>query len=684
MKTVGSLFRELRRRGVLQTTAMYIVGAWIILQAANVLFPGAGIPDSAIKYVFAGAVLGFPLVMVFGWMYDISAKGIQRTPTAQQADAGGLALQRLDVVLLSGLAIMMLALIGGVSTKVLSEVGLVETFTAELPVAENSIAVLPFVNLSDDEGNDYFGDGIAEELLNQLANLTSLQVAARTSSFFFKGKNEPVQSIGRQLGVRTVLEGSVRKSGNRIRVTAQLINAADGYHLWSNNFDRELGDVFAIQEEIARAITDSLKVEIQGKESRQLATAPTESFDAYDYYLLGQYQREQRNPEALEKSIELFKKALDIDDRFALGYAALAASYLYQAYHDDLPAERVRELADPLLARSLELDPSLAKAHVIRSSIRLMLGDFAAAEVGYRKALELQPNYSGAWAGPGFSRPGRQSRLEEAAKAYDRSETLDPLNANLKFNIGALRMLTGRYDDGLRDFNETMRLTPERAGMEPVLVHWSIAYGRYEEAAQWIRRVLESQPDSARVQASLAQFYGNLALWNESWKAASRAYEISPDNAMAVDAMASYFFRTGDHAGLREFVDKEYEKIDRLAPSRQSPTNRDRYLWHGLAAILEGNYVQAADDLTDAAGGEEGIVNAVYDQITVLKYLAYTYQKQERNDDAGAILKRCLELAQKAHGQGGQHRPFTTGQHRCMPCSAILTTLSRTCSKPSI
>ena len=454
MKSVGSFFLDLRRRGVLQTTAMYIVGAWVILQVADTLFPGAGIPDSAIRFVFTGVVLGFPLVIVFGWTYDITGKGIRRTPSSLEVAQGSRPLRRSDYILLSGLSALMLTLVIGVSAKVLSQAGLVDLDADDPPVAENSIAVLPFVNLSDDPNGEYFGDGIAEELLNQLANLTSLQVAARTSSFFFKGKNEPVQSIGRQLGVRTVLEGSVRKSGNRIRVTAQLINAADGYHLWSNNFDRELGDVFAIQEEIARAITDSLKVEIQGKESRQLATAPTESFDAYDYYLLGQYQREQRNPEALEKSIELFKKALDIDDRFALGYAALAASYLYQAYHDDLPAERVRELADPLIARSLELDPSLAKAHAIRSSVRLMLGDFAAAEAGYRRALELQPNYSGAWAGLGFCLV-RQSRLEEAAKAYDRSETLDPLNANLKFNIGALRMLTGRYDDGLRDFNET-------------------------------------------------------------------------------------------------------------------------------------------------------------------------------------------------------------------------------------
>ena len=292
MSKVGSLFREMRRRGVLQSAAMYIVGAWVLLQAANVLFPGAGIPDSAIRFIFVGTVLCFPLIMVFGWMYDIGARGVRRTPSAQDPNReDGLPLRQFDYFLISGLAALAMTLIVGVSINVVSQSGTVIVAAVEQPVAENSIAVLPFVNMSDDPDNEYFGDGIAEELLNELANVTSLHVAARTSSFSFKGKNEPVQSIGRQLGVGTVLEGSVRRSGDRVRITAQLINAADGYHLWSQTFDRVTGDIFAIQEEIAAAITTALKVEVLSKESSQLAAAPTENFDAFTVFITGDLNR---------------------------------------------------------------------------------------------------------------------------------------------------------------------------------------------------------------------------------------------------------------------------------------------------------------------------------------------------------------------------------------------------------
>ena len=417
MSKVGLLFQETHRRGVLQSAAVYIVGAGVLLQAAKVLFPGAGIPDSAIVFVFIGTVLGFPLVMVFGWMYDIGGKGIKRTPSAHDADTeDGLPLRRSDYFLLSGLAALAVTLVLGVSINVAGEAEPIVAAVDEPPVAENSIAVLPFVNMSNDPDNDYFGDGIADELLNELVNLTSLHVAARTSSFFFKGKNESIQSIGRQLGVGTVLEGSVRKSGNKIRITAQLINAADGFHLWSQTFDRKIGDIFAIQEEIAAAITTALKVDVLSKESSQLAAAPTESADAYDYYLLGQYHREQRNPDSLEKSIELFKQALALDDRFALAYTALALSYLYQAYVSDLAPERVVELTGPLLEKSLQLDPKLVKAHATQASVRLLVRDFAAADAGFRKVLKLRPNDSGTWSNLGFSLV-LQSRLNEAAEA---------------------------------------------------------------------------------------------------------------------------------------------------------------------------------------------------------------------------------------------------------------------------
>lgn len=651
MKTMGSIFNDIRRRGVLQTIAMYIVSAWIVLQASDVLFPGAGIPDSAIRYVFLGAVLGFPLVLVFGWMYDISTKGVRRTPPAAMTNSDGLRLRKFDVALISGLSLAMLIIVGSVTAKVLNEVGPVVPSEGVPAADENSIAVLPFIDLSEDAANEYFVDGIAEELLNQLANVASLQVAARTSSFFFKGKNEPVQSIGRQLGVRTVLEGSVRRSGNRIRVTAQLINAADGYHLWSDNFDRELGDVFAIQEEIARAITDSLKVRLQAKESKKLASVPTENFEAYDFYLLGQFYREKRNPADLQKSVELFRQALALDDRFAPGYPALALSYLYQAYYDDLPSEKVLELTEPLLDRCLELDPLLAEAHATRASVQLLLGNFAAAEVGFRKALDLKPNYAGAWSNLGFALV-RQSHLEEAANAYARSETLDPLNASLNFNIGALRMLTGRFADGLEYFKTVLKIAPERTRTENAIAYWSINFGRFEEAARWSKRAAEREPESPATYSLLAQLYGSLGMWEQSLEAASKAFAAAPERAFYLSGVASQYFRVGDHARLAKFVNDEYAKIDPLAPSGHSPMNRIRYFWHGVLAILEGDYLQAVADLTDAAGGEEGIANAVYDQISTLKYLALAYRRQGLDEKADALLEQSLGLSREAFDQG--------------------------------
>ena len=652
MSTVGSVFSELRRRGVLQATAFYIVGAWVVLQACDVLFPGAGIPESAIRYVFTGALLGFPLVMVFGWMYDISTRGIRRTGPAGTGDATAPALQRSDYITLSGLGAAGVVLVALVVAQVLGEAGTVSSVNdAPLAAPENSIAVLPFVNISDDPDNDYFGDGIAEELLNELANVSALHVAARTSSFYFKNKSVPIPSIGRQLGVRTVLEGSVRRAGDRIRITAQLIDVANGYHLWSDTFDRNLGDIFDIQEEIAAAITDALEVEVLAKASSQVATSSTTSFDAYDYFLLGQHAREQRNPAGLDRSIELFKQALDIDERFAPGYAALASSYLYQAYFADRAPEDVLAAAEPLVAKALELDPNLPQTHLVKGGLRLLVRDYGAADAALRNSLELAPNFAAAWSTLGFSLV-LQSRLKEAAEAYERSEALDPMNAGLKFNIGALMMLTGRYDDGLETLQRVIELAPQRSRTEAITAHWSIVYGRYETAAYWITRLLEREPDSAIAPASVAEIYGNLGLWEKARDKLSTAYQKAPDNVMFMDDLATFYFQTGDHAGFTEFVNSEYEKIDKMAPTRHSPSNKKRYFWHGVAAVSEGDYVQAVEDLRDAAGGKAGIENAVYDEITALKYLAYALQRQGRHDEAEEILDKCLQLATDALAQG--------------------------------
>lgn len=648
---VRIFFEEARRRGVLQTAAVYIVAAWAVLQAADVLFPGAGIPDSAIRFVFGGAVLGFPLIMVFGWMYDITARGVRRTPPAAQSHDEPLPLRRADFAVLSALIALALGLCTTVIMTVIGQALPVDTSANNNETLENSIAVLPFVNMSDDAENDYFADGISEELLNQLAGIPALRVAARTSSFYFKGRNEPIRSIGRQLGVKTLLEGSVRISRDRIRITAQLINAADGYHLWSKNFDTVRGDVFAIQEEIARAITDALKIRLLGEQSAKLASAPTDSFEAYDYYLLGQHYREQRNPESLDKSIELFQKAIDLDDRFAPAYSALALSYLYQGYFSDLPPEKVETQAIPLVEKALELDPDLANAIAARASVRLLLGDFTGAEEGFRTAIALSPNYSGAWSNLGFSLL-RQSRLEEAAAAYARSEVLDPLSTTVKLNVGLLKMLTGDYENGLAAVERVRELAPEMPHIPAALTHWSKVYGRYDKAAQFVRDALEEDPDSVRALAGLADLYTSLGIWNKALAAAQRALELSPDMSQHFDRLLDIYLMSGATTEFTNLVRSEYAKIDRLSPSRLSPTNKSRYAWHGLAALIDGDYDQAIKDYTDASGGQAGIDNAVYDHITNIKYLAFAYQRTGKDEEARSLLLKCLDLAQEAHEQG--------------------------------
>jgi tetratricopeptide (TPR) repeat protein len=379
--------------------------------------------------------------------------------------------------------------------------------------------------------------------------------------------------------------------------------------------------------------------------------SPTENFGAYDYYLLGLHQRERRNPESLQKSIELFKKALELDDQFAPGYTGLASSYLYQAYFSAVTPEEAEQLARPLLLTALDLDPDLADAHVTLGSIRLMVRDFPAADAAFIRAIELQPNSSSAWSNLGFSMV-LQSRLDEAEAAYRKSEILDPLNASLIYNMGALMVLTGRYEDGMDAFRRVLEFSPDRTYTAAAAAHWSSVYGQYEEAARWLFLYPEDDSNPTGTLLGEANLYSALGMWDEFRETISRIQQLSPDDTRLLDPVADAFLLRGDHAQLADFAAKEYEKIDTSESARYSPTNRGRYFWHGHVAILEGDLVQAAKDFTEAAGGEEGIAAATYDDITWVKHVAYVYQLQGRVDEANDLLTMCLRLARNAQDQG--------------------------------
>lgn len=651
---------ELRRRNVFRVAIAYLAGSWLLIQLIETLFPIFGLADELIRLFVVLLIVGFPLVLVFSWLYELTPDGIKLERDINRSESvahhTGKKLDRAIMIVLAVslgyFAFDKFALDPARDSRIVEtarEEGRADALLRSY--GNKSIAVLPFADMSPDGDQEYFSDGITEELLNLLANVKDLRVISRTSVFSLKGKNLDIPTIASRLNVAHVLEGSVRKAGNRIRITAQLIDARSDTHLWSETYDRELGDIFAIQDEIASAITTALAVTVLGSESMQLTKNRTDDFGAYDYYLLGQHQREKRNPASLEKSIELFQQALERDDQFALGYAALALSYLFQAYFSDVSPEKVVELSQPLIAKSLELDPNLPEAHGTQASVRLLVRDFKAADAGFRKVIELRPNYAGAWSNLGFSMV-LQSRLKEAGEAYERSEILDPLNPNLQFNIGALKMLTGRYDEGLEAFKRVVEIAPERANTATAIAHWSISYGHYSEAARSVRTSLINAPDAYRSRQMLAEIYLYLGVWDKAWTALSRAVATSPDDIRILGDIVDFHYKIGDDVAYNRFVKSQYAKIDHSASSLYSPTDKVRYRWHGVAALFEGNYVQAVDDLTKAAGGDDGIANAVYDDIWTLKYIAYTFQKQGKTDAANKLLRQCLNLAMNAQAQG--------------------------------
>ena len=335
--------------------------------------------------------------------------------------------------------------------------------TVEVPPPRaTSIAVLPFANMSADPENAYFCEGLAEELINALTQLSGLHVAARTSSFAFRDHREDIQSIGRKLNVATVLEGSVRKIGNRLRITAQLINTADGYHLWSERYDRVLDDVFAIQDEITLAIVDKLKPKLLRDEKAALVKRHTDDFDAYNLYLKGRFYWNKRNEAALRRSISCFEQAIAADPGYAKAYAGLAGSYMMIGFYGHQTGLEVYTKAETAVKKALELDPHLAEAHVMLGATRSFRHhDWEGAERAILHALTRNPELAMAhyiYAGWVLSPTGR---MPEAIREEQTARQLDPLSLVVNAVLAIIHWWAHRYDEALKYARETLDLNPD-------------------------------------------------------------------------------------------------------------------------------------------------------------------------------------------------------------------------------
>jgi serine/threonine protein kinase/Flp pilus assembly protein TadD len=420
--------------------------------------------------------------------------------------------------------------------------------------ATTSIAVLPFLNLSADPENEYFADGMAEEIINALTKVEGLRVTARSSAFSFKGKGEAGGEIGRRLKVGAVLEGSVRRSGSRIRVTAELINVADGYHLWSERYDREMVDVFAIQDEISRSIVDTLKVKLLGPRDAPLVRRLTEDLEAYTTYLKGRYFWNRRTPEGLRKSITLFREAQARDPGYALAFAGEADAYNILGWWADLPPGVAFPAARSAAARAVALAPGLAEAHASQAFAKLYYDwDWAGAETDFERSLALNPKYPTArqWYAQHLITSGRS---DEAAAQIRQSAELDPLSLIIQTTLSLISYYAGRYEESVADAVRTLDLDSNFGVTYRALGLAYLQLGRYEEAIASLRKAVSLSHFTTMLTANLAHAHARagdraaaLAILAELRRASVDGY-VSPydlawihigldDRAAALDAL---------------------------------------------------------------------------------------------------------------------------------------------------
>ncbi len=510
---MGGFWSELKRRNVVKVGIAYCAAGWVVVQIASVLFPLFGAPTWILKVVTALVMLGLPLALVFAWAFELTPQGLKRSEDVPLEVSTTRGTGRLLDFLIIGVLAVALGLFAldrfiwnTAPSAVSSDAAGASVETAK-PAAEgtrSSIAVLPFVNMSNDPEQEYFSDGIAEELMSALSRFKALKVAARTSAFSFKGKHADLSEVGLALNVATVLEGSVRKSGEHLRITAQLSDVATGYQLWSETYDRKLTDIFAIQDDITSRIVSALQVHLDGTEA---SAAPVQlDAEAYQIVLRGRFHWNERSPEGLAKAAELLQEATRRAPQYAPAFAALADVYLSQYDYGLLSWDESTVRARAAATKALELDDDSAAAHTSLAHILLHEWQWQAADQHFKHAIELDPSYTLAlhWYALCLTALGR---ADAAVKVMERALQLDPLSVRINADLGMALVVAGEYENAVTQVGRALELAPGRGG--PLWIRGMALeqLGRFDAAELDMKAALESMSGYEAVKGSLGHLY---------------------------------------------------------------------------------------------------------------------------------------------------------------------------------
>lgn len=630
-------WNELRRRKVTRAAAVYALVAWVILQAAEITYEPLGFPDWALTWTVLGAVLGFPVVLVLAWFFDVSPRGIVREHGVAGAAGRMFAL------------VVVLFTVAGVGWWLSTIYGTGEDDAragVHSDAPANAIAVLPFDDMSPQRDHRHLADGIAEELLDRLARMQGLRVAARTSSFALRDFGGDIKEIGRLLNVRWVLEGSVRKTEGRVRITAQLIDAADGFHVWSEVYERPDQDLFALQDEVTADIAAQLARRVGGVEGQVAGGMSTRSPEALELYLQGRLAWRQRTPAALGQAELLFQQAVARDPEFAHAWAGLADTYLLQADISVRPLDEAVVLAEPAAVRAVTLRPQLGEAWASLGLLRFMAGQREAGKRSLEEAMRLDPHYEMApmWLA-GIH--GREGRIDRQREVLERAVELNPLEPVINSNYANLLAGLGDIDGARGVLEKVLAITPGDPLLLRSLAELELNAGRIERALDAAARAYAADPGAPNNISTYALALATVEDFAAAETLAARMPERSPLKPVLQQVLV---LRQGGGTVVPAIAERAAE----ILQNGLAVTERDQeiLLLAAMARMRAGEHADAVVLLRGVVASPE----LLYEEVALLdaaSWLVEALLAVGEHDAADALDHALIEAARHWLAQAG-------------------------------
>jgi TolB-like protein/Flp pilus assembly protein TadD len=551
-----SFFAELKRRNVYKVAVAYAVVGWLIAQVATQIFPFLEIPNWAIRLVILLIAIGFPIALIIAWAFEATPEGTKRTEVADAMPTATRQKKRawIYVVVIGAAISVALFFIGRYTAG--NNAGAART---ELPA--KSIAVLPFESLSEDKANAYFAEGVQDEILTRLAKVADLKVISRTSTQHFKSAPDNLPQIAKQLGVMNILEGTVQKSNDQVRVNVQLINAMTDAHLWADIYDRKLTDIFSVESDIAKTIADTLQAKLTGSEIKMMTKTPTANNEAYELYLKGRFFWNKRTAADLRRSIEYFNQAIAKDPGYALAYAASAQAWLLlPAYNGGAPADCFPH-AEDTAKKALTLDDSSAEAHAALGDIKSLSFDFQGALLEFERAIQLNPNDATAhhWFGNQLlANTGQHEReLAEMRRALE----LDPLSLVINTNFGVAYLNQGRTDEAIAQLRKTVEMDGSFYFARENLGLALEVKKEIPEALAEFQKAIALSDDPVPL-AYLGHLYGTIGRKDEARKILNQLRELRGQHYVPAYCLAVVSLGLGDRNDAVNWLEQGYRERD--------------------------------------------------------------------------------------------------------------------------